>query len=206
MTGICRTAVQGDNAEPQNILRLLSRYLQAARHSCYISTPGFEFEIDGQEPIDSLARAINARTRDSAFTVTLITNGNDGGWGESVIFLRSRVRDSQVVGDALWEDILAPIIDYAGREVAIGNRRVLQPLVKNGARAYLYCNYIHAKQFLFDRTLTGIGSWNFDGYSGSKNHEAAIFCLDDGLRRQMEHQLVLDMINSVPVIPVYPEY
>jgi phosphatidylserine/phosphatidylglycerophosphate/cardiolipin synthase-like enzyme len=102
--------------------------------------------------------------------------------------------------------MLTPIIDQSGREVATGTRRVLQPLLKVGARAYLYCNYIHAKQFMFDRTLTGIASWNFDVYSASKNHESAIFCLDDSLRRQMEHQTVLDMINAVPVIPVYPEY
>jgi phosphatidylserine/phosphatidylglycerophosphate/cardiolipin synthase-like enzyme len=79
-------------------------------------------------------------------------------------------------------------------------------LIKDGAHAYLYCNYIHAKQFMFDRTVTGIASWNFDDYSGSKNHESAIFCLDDSLRVQMERQFVLDMVNSVPVIPVYPEY
>jgi phosphatidylserine/phosphatidylglycerophosphate/cardiolipin synthase-like enzyme len=206
MRGLCRTAVQGDGAEPQNILRLLSRYLEASRRSCYITTPGFEFELEGRRPIDSLARSLGLRARDTSYTMSLVTNGNDGGWGESVIFLRSRVRDSQFVGDALWEDILTPIIDYAGREVALGTRRVLQPLIKDGAHAYLYCNYIHAKQFMFDRTLTGIASWNFDDYSGSKNHESAIFCLDDSLRVQLERQFVLDMVNSVPVIPVYPEY
>jgi phosphatidylserine/phosphatidylglycerophosphate/cardiolipin synthase-like enzyme len=72
--------------------------------------------------------------------------------------------------------------------------------------AYQYCNYVHAKEFYFDRTLTGISSWNFDKFSASNNHESAIFCLDNSLRLQMEKQMVLDMINSVPVIPVYPEF
>ena len=206
MTGICRTAVQGDNAEPQNILRLVSRYLEAARHSCYMASPGFEFEIDGHAPIDLLAQAIAAKARDTSFHMSVITNGNDGGWGESVIFLRSRVKDSQFVGDPLWEDILTPIIDYAGREVTLGTRRILQPLIKEGLLAYQYCNYVHAKEFYFDRTLTGISSWNFDKFSASNNHESAIFCLDNSLRLQMEKQMVLDMINSVPVIPVYPEF
>jgi phosphatidylserine/phosphatidylglycerophosphate/cardiolipin synthase-like enzyme len=206
MNGICRTAVQGDNAEPQNIRSLVSRYVEAARHSIYMTSPGFEFDLEGSEPIDALAREINARARDDSMSVSLVSNGNDGGWGESVIFLRSRVRDSQLVGDELWEDILTPIIDYAGREVAIGTRRVLQPLIKNGVQGYLYCNYIHAKEFYFDRTLTGIASWNFDKFSASNNHESAIFCLDNSLRKQMERQMVLDMINSVPIIPVYPEF
>ena len=48
--------------------------------------------------------------------------------------------------------------------------------------------------------LVGIGSWNFDRYSADNNHESAIFCLDDALREQMERQIVLDLVNSVPII------
>jgi len=73
--------------------------------------------------------------------------------------------------------------------------------VDQGLHAYQYVNYIHAKQFMFDRLLVGIGSWNFDVYSAENNHECAIFCLDESLRQQMERQFTLDMINSVPMIP-----
>ena len=62
-------------------------------------------------------------------------------------------------------------------------------------------NYIHAKEFYFDRLLVGIGSWNFDGFSANNNHECAIFCMDEKLRLQIENQMVLDMINSIPIIP-----
>jgi phosphatidylserine/phosphatidylglycerophosphate/cardiolipin synthase-like enzyme len=59
---------------------------------------------------------------------------------------------------------------------------------------------MHAKEFYFDRLLVGIGSWNFDHYSADNNHESAIFCLDSRLRLQLENQMVLDMVNSVPIV------
>ncbi|MEW6511242.1 MAG: phosphatidylserine/phosphatidylglycerophosphate/cardiolipin synthase family protein [Bacteroidota bacterium] len=202
MNGICRTAVQGDNAEPQRIVTMLARYLGAARHSMYMTSPEIEFDLETRQPgeIDRLARVMHERARDSSFRIVYITNGKDGGLGESTSFLRSRVKDAQLVGEPLWEDMLTPMIDKEGREVAARVRTMIAPLVRAGVRGYQYFNYMHAKEFYFDRVLVGIGSWNFDLYSAENNHESAVFCLDRSLRLQLERQLVLDMVNSVPVV------
>lgn len=202
MNGICRTAVQGDNAEPQKILTLLQRYLEMAQHSFYITSPEIEFESSRTPPasIDILANVLKNKAREPGFFAAYITNGHDGGLGESSAFLRSRVKDSQLVGDPLWEDMLTPIIDREGRNVNRRVRSTMRPLIEAGVHGYQYFNYVHAKEFYFDRLLVGIGSWNFDSYSADNNHESAIFCLDDSLRVQIEKQMVLDMINSVPVV------
>jgi phosphatidylserine/phosphatidylglycerophosphate/cardiolipin synthase-like enzyme len=84
--------------------------------------------------------------------------------------------------------------------VAGNLRATMRPFLRVGLKAYQYINYIHAKEFYFDRLLVGIGSWNFDGYSADRNHESMVFCLDNALREQEERHLVLDMINSVPVL------
>lgn len=202
MNGICRVAVQGDDAEPQNIVALLTRYAAQARQSFYVKSPGIECEPDGPRgsAIDVLAGVLRDRCRQPGFRGTFITNGADGGWGESTIFLRSRVWDSELVGDPAWVDIMTPVIDGGGREVAMTTRAMTRPFLEAGAEVYQYMNYVHAKEFYFDRLLIGVSSWNFDSYSADNNHESAIFCLDDGLRAQFERQLVIDMINSVPLI------
>jgi phosphatidylserine/phosphatidylglycerophosphate/cardiolipin synthase-like enzyme len=203
MNGICRTAVQGNNAEPQKIVTLLIRYLEAARHSFYITSPEIEFDLGRSEPehVDILARLMKEKAESPGFFVGYITNGADGGKGESSAFLQSRVLDSHLAGERFWDDMLTPIIEEEGKKVDLYVRSTIRPLVESGVHAYQYFNYMHAKQFYFDRVLVGIGSWNFDHYSADNNHESAIFCLDEHLRQQMEEQLVLDMINAVPIVP-----
>jgi phosphatidylserine/phosphatidylglycerophosphate/cardiolipin synthase-like enzyme len=206
MNGICRTAVQGDNAEPQKIVTLLRHYILQAMHSIYITSPEMEFDPSRSPPasIDNLAGMLKEKARESGFHAVFITNGHDGGLGESSAFLRSRVKDSQLVGESLWEDMLTPVIDREGRNVNQRVRAAMRPLVNAGVHGFQYFNYIHAKEFYFDRLLVGIGSWNFDSYSADNNHESMIFCLDDSLRVQIENQMVLDMVNSVPVIYAQP--
>jgi phosphatidylserine/phosphatidylglycerophosphate/cardiolipin synthase-like enzyme len=200
--GLCRVAVQGDDADTQSIVTLLTRYAERAQHSFVVKTPGIECTLNGPPSggIDVLAGVMLQKCRLPGFNGVFITNGADGGWGESTIFLRSRVWDSELIGDPMWVDVMTPVIDGAGREVALATRVVTRPFVDAGARVYEYMNYIHSKEFCFDRLLVGIGSWNFDPYSADNNHECAIFCLDDSLRAQMERQIVLDLVNSVPLI------
>ncbi len=202
MNGICRIAVQGNNAEPQRIVALLTRYLQAARQSFYFTTPALEFDLVRDEPerIDVLAKVMLDKLSAPGFHMACVTNGVDGGTGEATAWLRNRAATAHQVGDTFWEDMLLPMIADDGRNVSRETRLVMYPLVMAGLHGYQYFNYMHAKQFYFDRLLVGIGSWNFDGFSAERNHECAVFCLDKGLRLQLERQLVLDMINSVPIV------
>jgi phosphatidylserine/phosphatidylglycerophosphate/cardiolipin synthase-like enzyme len=202
MKGICRTAVQGNNAEPQKIVMLLLRYLEAAQHSFYLTSPEIEFDPErGQEYHDMLARLMQQKAADKNFYLAYITNGFDGGLGEKSIFMRKSAQDANRAGDRFWEDMLTPLVDEDGRDVSRRVRSAIRPLIEAGVHGFQYFNYIHAKEFYFDRLLVGIGSWNFDGYSANNNHECAIFCLDEDLRQQIEEQMVLDMINSVPIVP-----
>jgi phosphatidylserine/phosphatidylglycerophosphate/cardiolipin synthase-like enzyme len=202
MNGICRTAVQGNNAEPQRIVSLLLRYLEAAQHSFYLTSPEIEFDLDRKlEYTDMLAQLMKDKASNPNFYLAYITNGFDGGLGEKSIFIRKSAQDANLVGDRFWEDMLTPLVDEDGRVVSRRVRNTIEPLIQAGVHGFQYFNYIHAKEFYFDRLLVGIGSWNFDGFSANNNHECAIFCMDEKLRIQIEKQMVLDMINSVPIIP-----
>jgi phosphatidylserine/phosphatidylglycerophosphate/cardiolipin synthase-like enzyme len=201
MNGICRTAVQGNKAEPQKIVMLLLRYLEAAQHSFYVTSPEIEFDLDRKvEYIDMLAELMKNKASNPDFYLAYITNGFDGGMGEKSIFIRRSVQDANLVGENFWVDMLTPLIDEDGRNVNRRVRRAIRPLIQAGVHGFQYFNYIHAKEFYFDRLLVGVGSWNFDGFSANNNHECAIFCLDGKLLSQIEYQMVLDMVNSVPII------
>lgn len=206
MNGICRTAVQGNNAEPQKIVTLLTRYMEAAQHSFYITSPDIDVDLETTPPrhLDVLARLMVEKVRNPKFYLAFITNGIDGGLGETSAFVRSRVNDSQMIGETFWEDMLTPEVDAEGRDVNRHTRIQIEPMVRAGVHGFQYFNYIHAKEYYFDRILAGIGSWNFSGFSSENNHESAIFCLDEKLRQQMEQQMVLDMINSTPVVFTKP--
>jgi phosphatidylserine/phosphatidylglycerophosphate/cardiolipin synthase-like enzyme len=201
MNGICRTAVQGNNAEPQKIVSLLLRYLEEAQHSFYLTSPEIEFDLDRKlEYIDMLAQLMKDKAEIDDFYLAYITNGFDGGLGEKSIFFRKSAQDANLVGDRFWEDMLTPLVDEDGRDVSRRVRSAIQPLIQAGVHGFQYFNYIHAKVFYFDRILVGIGSWNFDEYSANNNHECAIFCMDEKLRLQIENQIMLDMVNSVPIV------
>jgi phosphatidylserine/phosphatidylglycerophosphate/cardiolipin synthase-like enzyme len=201
MNGICRTAVQGNNAEPQKIVSLLLRYLEVAQHSFYLTSPEIEYDLNRKiEYIDMLAQTMANKAKKDDFYLAYITNGFDGGLGEKGIFIRTSAQSANLVGDRFWEDMLTPLVDEDGRDVSRRVRASIDTLIQSGVHGFQYFNYIHAKMFYFDRILVGIGSWNFDEYSANNNHECAIFCMDDSLRLQIENQLVLDMVNSVPII------
>jgi phosphatidylserine/phosphatidylglycerophosphate/cardiolipin synthase-like enzyme len=201
MKGICRTAVQGNNAEPQKIVQLLLRYLEAAQHSFYLTSPEIEFDLGRKlEYHDMLAQLMMDKATDPNFYLAYITNGFDGGLGEKSIFIRKSAQDANLTGERFWEDMLTPLVDEDGRDVSRRVRNTIQPLIQAGVHGFQYFNYIHAKEFYFDRLLVGVGSWNFDGFSANNNHECAIFCLDEQLRLQIEQQMVLDMINAVPIV------
>ena len=46
--------------------------------------------------------------------------------------------------------------------------------------------------------MLAVGSFNLEHHSSSTNHEAEIFCLDERLANQIEHEFVMDLANSVP--------
>jgi phosphatidylserine/phosphatidylglycerophosphate/cardiolipin synthase-like enzyme len=201
MKGICRTAVQGNNAEPQKIVSLLLRYLEEAQSSFYLTSPEIEFDLKRKiEYIDMLAQTMADKAKNHDFNLAYITNGFDGGIGEKGIFIRTSAQNANLVGDRFWEDMLTPLVDEDGRDVSRRVRASIDTLIQSGVHGYQYFNYIHAKVFYFDRILVGIGSWNFDVYSANNNHECAIFCMDEKLRLQIEKQIVLDMVNSVPIV------
>lgn len=67
-------------------------------------------------------------------------------------------------------------------------------------KVWLHVSFMHSKIFYFDRTLTSIGSYNFQHNATDHSYEVTSICLDENLNRELEEILVLDMANSVPLV------
>ena len=100
-------------------------------------------------------------------------------------------------------DLLVSILDDIVYWQRIGPTKaqyqVFQDLDKHpNINLWLYFQYMHSKVYIFDRLVSVVGSWNFDGFSANKSPETMLFCLDDHLRDQLEESMIRDISNSIP--------
>ncbi|MES2642351.1 MAG: phosphatidylserine/phosphatidylglycerophosphate/cardiolipin synthase family protein [Myxococcota bacterium] len=201
MDGACRVVVQ----TPGNtgIATMLTRYIEAARHLIVMTSPTVRFDLDGTAVLDVLVEALRSRAA-AGVEVEVVSNGLAGGKGESDRWLHESMEAARSTGHVNNAKIYEELKERSARAGAKGNRAYLTDIQTTNLRAWTYFNYLHAKQAYFDRTAVVVGSFNLDSQSGSKNHEAALVCLDEELASQMERQLTLDLVNSLPVVSAGP--
>jgi phosphatidylserine/phosphatidylglycerophosphate/cardiolipin synthase-like enzyme len=108
---------------------------------------------------------------------------------------------------AIFDHILDDLNWNANKGGAKSQRKVFRYMQQaSGIRTWNYFQFIHAKQHLFDRIAAMVSSFNFDQHSTHLNHEAGILCLDARLRDQLEGQVTLDIINSVPTVSLNEDH
>ncbi len=205
MQGNCRVLMQGVNAAIQPIAPVVQAYLEASQRQVVFSSPTVRYDFrdpanaeDHGLYIHRLMAELGGAERPGR-KVVVITNGVGGGIGESSTWLRARrdgaLRERQWTLYALSREF----IELAARRAAIANRAVTRSLAQNpSVEVWTYFQYIHTKVWLFDRLATMVGSWNLETNSADKNPEAAILCLDQPLRDEVEADLALALVNSVP--------
>lgn len=62
-----------------------------------------------------------------------------------------------------------------------------------------YAQFMHSKTLMSDNLWTIIGTHNLNKTSENSSFELAVACLDSGLAREMQHSIVTDLLNSIPV-------
>lgn len=202
MQGNCRVLMQGVGAEPQPITQVVEAYLRDSASQVVFSSPTVrhDFRADPEDPI-GVQRVVASLHDDvrAGRKVVAITNGVGGGMGESQTWLHAR-RDG-ALRERQWVlyQLARQFTELVARRSAVANRAVTLPLAENpNLEVWTYFQYIHAKVWLFDRVAAMVGSWNLDRNSTDLNPEAALLCLDQGLRDAVEADLALALVNSVP--------
>lgn len=203
MNGICRVVVQ-QKGQIKRIAPVNLKYIEAANDSIYATTPKLRYggkKRFGHERYNTqMANALRKKGAEG-LRIELISNGIDGGTGP----VTQRVREFKSLAKTeLGSEFNGFIVDAAlgimdRSDVRTNREAMLGLMTSPSIRTWTYFQYIHAKQILFDRTLTSIGSFNLEYFSSETNHEAQMFCLDQKLSQQMEESFALDLANSVPV-------
>ena len=130
----------------------------------------------------------------------LILNGVEGGDGEFTEAFRKMMVNAFESGRNFSYHFWKTLLGRSPEKVAQEQRKYLREFQTTpGMRAWTHFNYMHAKQAYFDRIVTSISSVNLDTASLERNYEAGALCMDENLSQQMEVQLTLDLVNSVPV-------
>jgi len=203
MKGVCRMMVQQPHHRNFSIAQVLRHYVDESQTSITLTSPELEYGIkntkfnQSNQFIQSIKNAANNRN----VSVDVVMNGIDGGNGETSEFIRESMDNNYQSGRMLKYHLWKDIYNYEPQKKARKNRKYLLDLEKSkGVRAWAYFNYIHAKEMYFDRIATSISSLNLDEPSMDRNYEAGALCMDESLSLQMENQLTLDLVNSVPVV------
>lgn len=206
MAGNCRVALQGVNAISQPIGPLVEAYLQASHHQVVLSTPTVRYDHhaltnEGNKRlcIHRLMALLHDRRDPQEARVVLLTNGVGGAIGESSIWLRGESEGAKKAKQWFLHRLTRQYGELLGRRASVANRAVTVPLRENpNVEVWTYFQYIHSKLWLFDGLATMVGSWNLETNSSKPNPEAAIFCLDAGLRDQVQQDFTVALVNSVP--------
>jgi phosphatidylserine/phosphatidylglycerophosphate/cardiolipin synthase-like enzyme len=205
MNGVCRSIFQDKSARSQAIEPVLEAYVRASKTQIFATTPDVGIDSSQKSKLhhDSLMdRFHEALETNTSAKITIITNGSGGGQGELSEFLKDHIFKAE----EKHLDFLVPfqrwLMNKQDRGASKTNRVEMLALEKANPRlqVWTYFQYMHAKQYLFDRIASFVGSWNLDFNSADFSHEAGILCLDESLRQQLEPQLTQDLVNSVPVV------
>jgi len=203
MRGTCRILVQKAHDHTLSIASVLGRYAALTQESMVLTSPEIEFSLYGRIKAklkrDHLFNEIrNAAKR--GVDVELVSNGVDGGNGEFTVAMRLAMQQALEWGRKIRYHFWKAILKREPAHNARGHRKHLLDLEDTpGVRAWTHFNYMHAKQAFFDRIVTSISSVNLDAASLERNEEAGAICMDETLSKEMENQLTLDLVNSIPV-------
>jgi phosphatidylserine/phosphatidylglycerophosphate/cardiolipin synthase-like enzyme len=63
-----------------------------------------------------------------------------------------------------------------------------------------HISFLHSKIFYFDRVVASIGSYNLEHNATDHSYESTSICMDKNLNNQLDEILVLDMVNSIPLV------
>lgn len=209
MDGLCRIAVQPARANRQSLGKILYMALEKSKESMYFTSPVFAYDFPEDRKKGKPAlwheriidKAMEKATNDN-FKVDFMSNGFDGGNGELSATLRRWV-------DALRKSRIGFLEDMVLSYLHLYNKDFTRPMLDKMTRfaetknvkVWTYFQFTHSKVYMFDRIFTSVGSFNIDKFSSAQSQESAIYCLDNGLRDQVEEMFTLDRANSLPVFP-----
>ena len=204
--GLCRVAFQRPNRVRTGLSGVLLDSIKHSEHLIEATTTQVQKKLDQKTGslILEIANALRERAADAKVRTDLIGNGIDGADGELTMALSTLALKQYVAGNEITASIINSLNHRDRFAKGTANHVALRALGASASdglfQTYEFFNFYHGKQWYFDRTALLVGSMNFDGESFETHYEGAALCMDRTLNAEFERALLLDLVNSVPVI------
>lgn len=198
--GSCRIVFQGPHLKnKQAINNLYNALFDAAKNNIFVSSVRLPTELDfkNNAVTSGLVSKLFKKSLDNKnFQVDIMTNNwmgatdvpsknyKNSGFMTSLYKLFTKA-NSQSTN----EQNLNGVRNYLGGSDRMKNFNV-----------WTYFNYYHSKTLMVDNTLGVIGSYNLNKNSTDRSFEMSLVCNDVEQMKSMQSSVILDMINSVPLL------
>ena len=193
--GMCRVVFQGPHNSQTNVTDLYMRLFEETKHSMFISMVrlpmGWDFENDRM-----VATALKkmAALAENGVRVDLLTNN----W-----LTPTNIKSVNYKDTGIMTSLYRLFVKMEDRNEVIRESRTFYK-DRDGAndnfKIWHYFRYNHAKTLMIDNTLNVIGSYNLNTNSTDRSFEMTVVCHDKKLHNDFSKSIVLDLMNSVPLL------
>jgi phosphatidylserine/phosphatidylglycerophosphate/cardiolipin synthase-like enzyme len=190
--GSCRVVFQGSHNDRKNVTDLYENLIRNSEKNLFISHLQLDGESEKSPQMMRLHSAIQNRLKNPQYRVDI--EGNN--W-RTATDVPSSTYDPKELLSKLYQ-LFTKTADL--RTVATEIRARLNHSMPPNFHYWNYFQYYHQKTMLLDNVISVVGSFNANRVSTDKSFEMSVVCYDQKLNHQMRHSIILDLLNSIPLV------
>jgi phosphatidylserine/phosphatidylglycerophosphate/cardiolipin synthase-like enzyme len=142
------------------------------------------------------------RLAKTGLRIDIMTTNIEMAGNENVAILNESIRERMEDGESIKANL-----DLF--KIYLSNRFYGKPHYKNLLKDWMphsnvhiwkHISFMHSKVMHFDRVAASVGSYNIQHNATDHSYEATAICQDTNLNKEIDHVLVEDMVNSIPLI------
>ena len=196
LNGMCRVVLQAPHKSMTAMNDLYFKLVSAAKKSVFLSTPRLPEDIDGTEEVKAakIYKLIYEHAKnDKDFHVDIMTNNK---------LVSTDVKSDNFQQTGFLTTLYKLFVKMEDTIAIINNVRQYFGGVNklDNFDVWTYLNFYHSKTLLVDNTLNAIGSYNVNKLSDDTSFEMSVVCHDKSAIEDAQKSIILDLINSVPLL------
>lgn len=214
MRGVCRFIKQAPYEDGHTITKAYLKLLDVVKEHLVITDPvksdtfiKYPWQKPESELWDSFEyfNKLHTKVQDLArkgLPIDYITTNITMAGNENVAIMNETIKDQLGRGKKIaanWS--LAKLLlsnDYYGKPHYANLLKDWLP--HKSVHIWTHMSFMHSKVFYFDRIAASVGSLNFQHNATDQAYESTSVCMDKTLNDELDHILVQDMANSIPLI------
>jgi phosphatidylserine/phosphatidylglycerophosphate/cardiolipin synthase-like enzyme len=204
-TGMCRYTQQSPNQSPSTVAKVMAEYLKTTKEYLAITNPmmydslrNIDEKFDHLKILLEIIKDIQER----GIKFDLISSAADMSANEFIPVLRERIKTSLSAGNIPLANLRQWEMDFFNKDQASKHiPNLMQDFVPYpNTHVWTHISFNHSKIYYIDRLATFVGSMNLHSNATDQAWESGIYCHDLDFNKQIEEILLMDKLNSIPLI------